>query len=122
MAVVNRILGYVNAPALMQRVVACMQGLSVDISEYARKRDLICDGLANLGYEFIKPRGAFYLFPASPISDDIEFVNVLKEERILVVPGTGFNGPGFFRIAFCTDDSTIENSMAGFERAIKKFR
>ena len=122
LAVANRILGYVNAPALMQRVVACMQGLSVDISEYARKRDLLCDGLASLGYEFMKPRGAFYLFPASPIADDVEFVNVLKEERILVVPGTGFNGPGFFRIAFCTDDSTIENSMAGFERAIKKFR
>ena len=122
LAVANRILGYVNAPALMQRVVACMQGLSVDISEYARKRDLLCDGLASFGYEFMKPRGAFYLFPASPISDDVEFVNVLKEERILVVPGTGFNGPGFFRVAFCTDDSTIENSMAGFERAIKKFR
>ncbi|MBW2428437.1 MAG: pyridoxal phosphate-dependent aminotransferase [Deltaproteobacteria bacterium] len=122
LAVANRILGYVNAPALMQRVVACMQGLSVDISEYARKRDMLCDGLASLGYEFIKPRGAFYLFPVSPIADDVEFVNVLKEERILVVPGTGFNGPGFFRIAFCTDDSTIENSMPGFERAIKKFR
>ena len=122
LTVANRILGYVNAPALMQRVVACMQGLSVDISEYARKRDLFCDGLASFGYEFIKPPGTFYLFPASPIPDDVEFVNVLKKERILVVPGTGFNGPGFFRIAFCVDDSTIKNSLPGFERAIKKFR
>jgi len=122
MAVTNRILGYVNAPALMQRVVACMQGMSVDISEYARKREMLCEGLAGFGYEFLKPPGTFYLFPRSPIADDVEFVNVLKEERILVVPGTGFNGPGYFRIAFCVDDSTITNAMPGFERAIAKCR
>jgi len=121
-AVANRILGYVNAPALMQRVVACMQGLSVDIAEYARKRELLCEGLAGFGYEFIKPAGTFYLFPRSPIPDDVEFVNVLKEERILVVPGSGFNGPGYFRIAFCVDDNTIKNSMPGFGRAIRKVR
>jgi aspartate aminotransferase len=120
MAVANRILGYVNAPALMQRVVACMQGESVDIAEYARKRDMLCEGLAGFGYEFIKPAGTFYLFPRSPIPDDVEFVDALKEERILVVPGTGFNGPGYFRIAFCVDDNTIKNSMPGFGRAIRK--
>jgi len=122
MTVANRILGYVNAPALMQRVVACMQGLSVDIAEYARKRDLLCNGLAGFGYEFIKPPGTFYLFPRSPIPDDVEFVDALKAERILVVPGSGFNGPGYFRIAFCVSDDTIKNSMPGFERAIRRFR
>ena len=122
MAVTNRILGYVNAPALMQRVVACMQGMSVDISEYARKREMLCEGLAGLGYEFLKSPGTFYLFPRSPIPDDVEFVDALKEERILVVPGTGFNGPGYFRIAFCVDDSTIRNAMPGFGRAIAKFK
>jgi aspartate aminotransferase len=122
MAVANRILGYVNAPALMQRVVACMQGMSVDIAEYARKRELLCEGLAGFGYEFIKPAGTFYLFPRSPIADDVEFANVLKQERILVVPGTGFNGPGYFRIAFCVDDKTIKNSMPGFGRAIAKYK
>jgi aspartate aminotransferase len=122
MAVANRILGYVNAPALMQRVVACMQGMSVDVAEYARKRELLCEGLAGFGYEFIKPAGTFYLFPRSPIADDVEFVNALKEERILVVPGSGFNGPGYFRIAFCVDDNTIKNSMPGFGRAMRKFR
>jgi aspartate aminotransferase len=122
MTVANRILGYVNAPALMQRVVACMQGLSVDISEYARKRDLLCDGLAGFGYEFIKPPGTFYLFPRSPIPDDVEFVDALKEERILVVPGSGFNGPGHFRIAFCVGDDTIKNSMPGFGKAIAKYK
>ena len=121
-AVANRILGYVNAPALMQRVVACTQGLSVDIAEYARKRELLCAGLAGFGYEFTKPAGTFYLFPRSPIPDDVEFVNVLKEERILVVPGSGFNGPGYFRIAFCVDDDTIKNSLPGFERALRKFK
>jgi len=122
MAVANRILGYVNAPALMQRVVACMQGMSVDISEYAKKRAMLCEGLAKLGYEFLKPSGTFYLFPRSPIPDDVEFVRALKEERILVVPGTGFDGPGYFRIAFCVDDNTIKNAMPGFERAIAKHK
>ena len=121
MTVANRILGFVNAPALMQRVVACMQGMSVEISEYARKREILCDGLAELGYEFIKPPGTFYLFPRSPIPDDVEFANALKEERVLVVPGSGFDGPGHFRIAFCVDDEVIKNSMPGFERAIKKY-
>ena len=122
MTVANRILGFVNAPALMQRVVACMQGMSVEISEYARKREILCDGLAGFGYEFIKPLGTFYLFPRSPIADDVKFADALKEERVLVVPGSGFDGPGHFRIAFCVDDDVIKNSMPGFERAIDKFR
>jgi aspartate aminotransferase len=119
-ALTNRILGFVNAPALMQRVVACLQGVSVDISHYARKRDLLCDGLADLGYEFTKPPGAFYLFPKSPIEDDVRFVKSLQEELILTVPGSGFGGPGHFRIAFCVDDKTIVNAMPGFKRAIEK--
>ena len=121
-AVANRILGFVNAPALMQRVVACMQGMSVEISEYARKRDILCDGLSGMGYEFIKPAGTFYLFPRSPISDDVEFANALKDERVLVVPGSGFDGPGHFRIAFCVDDAVIKNSMPSFQKAIEKYK
>jgi aspartate aminotransferase len=121
-AVANRILGFVNAPALMQRVVACMQGMSVEISEYARKRDMLCDGLAGFGYEFVRPAGTFYLFPRSPIPDDVEFVDALKHERVLVVPGSGFDGPGYFRIAFCVDDEVIKNSMPGFQKAIEKYK
>ncbi len=121
MTLTNRILGYVNAPALMQRVVACMQGLSVDIDEYRRKRDLLCDGLADCGYDFTKPSGAFYLFPRTPIEDDVKFVKALQEELILVVPGSGFAGPGHFRIAFCCDDDTIVNAMPGFRRTMEKF-
>jgi len=118
----NRILGFVNAPALMQRVVACMQGMSVDISEYARKRELLCDGLSDCGYTFTKPPGAFYLFPQSPIPDDVKFVNDLQDELILVVPGSGFGGPGHFRIAFCVDDDVIINAMPGFKRAMEKIK
>lgn len=120
MAVTNRILGFVNAPALMQRVVARLQGISVDISEYARKRDLICNGLADSGYEFVKPSGAFYLFPRTPISDDVEFVRSLQKELIIAVPGSGFGGPGHFRIAFCVDDDTIKNSFPGFKKVMER--
>ena len=119
MALANRILGFVNAPALMQRVVASLQGMSVDISAYARKRDLLCDGLAGCGYEFIRPAGAFYLFPKSPVPDDVKFVRTLQKELILAVPGSGFGGPGHFRLAFCVDDETIKNSIPGFKRAME---
>jgi len=121
MALANRILGYVNAPALMQRVVASIQGIRVDISAYARKRDLLCDGLADCGYEFIKPAGAFYLFPKTPVSDDVQFVQALQDELILTVPGSGFGGPGYFRIAYCVDDDTIMNAMPGFRRVMEKY-
>lgn len=117
----NRILGFVNAPALMQRVIASLQGECVDISEYARKRDLLCDGLADCGYDFVCPSGAFYLFPKAPIADDVRFVRALQEELILVVPGSGFGGPGHFRIAFCVDDETIVNALPGFKRVRQRF-
>ena len=122
MAMTNRTLGYVNAPALMQRVVAEVQGASVDTAAYARKRDLLCDGLAAAGYEFSKPAGAFYLFPKSPDPDEVAFVRLLQEERILVVPGRGFGAPGYFRIAYCTRDETITRALPGFQRAIEKWR
>ncbi len=122
MALANRILGFVNAPALMQRVVSCLQGMSVDISEYDRKRELLCKGLADCGYEFIKPAGAFYLFPRTPIPDDVKFIQALQEELILAVPGSGFGGPGHFRIAFCVDDEVIMKAMPGFKKVFEKFR
>ena len=120
MALTNRTLGYVNAPAFMQRVVESLQGACVDIKIYEAKRDLLCDGLAACGYEFVRPKGAFYLFPKSPVPDDVTFVKALQEARILTVPGRGFGSPGFFRIAFCVDDQTIKRAMPGFERVRKK--
>jgi aspartate aminotransferase len=116
----NRILGYVNAPAMMQRAIAHLLDESVDISLYQRKRDMLCDGLRASGYRFMKPEGAFYLFPESPIQDDVAFVAALREENILTVPGSGFGGPGHFRIAFCVADQVIERAMPGFERIMKQ--
>ena len=117
----NRILGFVNAPALMQRILPKLQGVRVDVSEYQKKRDDLCRGLAEAGYSFIKPEGAFYLFPKSPIPDDVLFVNTLLQENILAVPGMGFGTPGYFRLAYCVEDRVIAGSMEGFRRAIRKF-
>ncbi|HPC03435.1 MAG TPA: pyridoxal phosphate-dependent aminotransferase [Syntrophales bacterium] len=116
----NRILGYVNAPALMQRVIAKIHGVGVNVAEYRRKRDLLCDGLAAAGYRFEKPDGAFYLFPRTPIPDDREFVKILQKRNILAVPGSAFGRSGHIRIAYCTDDATIVRSLPGFAEALKE--
>jgi aspartate aminotransferase len=116
----TRILGFVHAPALMQRIVARLQDVAVDVKVYQKKRDLLCAGLAKADYKFAKPQGAFYLFVQSPIPDDVKFVKLLLKKNILVVPGSGFGGPGYFRIAYCVDDATIINSMDGFDSAIKE--
>lgn len=117
----NRILGFVNAPALMQRILPYLDGVSVNVGEYQRKRDLLCKGLLDAGYAFTKPEGAFYLFIKSPIPDDVLFVQTLLQENILGVPGRGFGTPGYFRLAYCVDDRVIENSIEGFRRAIRKY-
>jgi aspartate aminotransferase len=117
----TRILGYVNAPALMQRVVGRLQGVSVDVEIYRKKRDLFCTALAGMGYELAVPQGAFYLFPKAPGGDDLAFVQALQGERVLVVPGRGFSFPGWFRIAYCVDTAVIERSLAGFEAVARRF-
>jgi aspartate aminotransferase len=118
----NRILGFVNAPALMQRAVASMPAKSVDVDQYKRKRDLLCDGLGECGYTLDKPAGAFYLFLKTPIDDDVEFAQALQEELILAVPGKGFGGPGHIRLAYCVNDDTITNAMPGFKRVLAKYQ
>jgi len=118
MALANRILGFVNAPALMQRVVAKLQGAAVDNAIYARRRQMFCKILSEAGYEFEPPKGAFYLFPKAPIEDDVKFVALLQEQKILAVPGRGFGMPGYFRLAFCTDDAVIAGSAQGFKTAM----
>jgi len=120
LSLANRILGFVNAPRLMQRLVVALQGICVDVGIYRRKRDRLVSGLKAAGYDLVVPRGAFYLFPKSPLADDVKFVRLLQEERILVVPGSGFGGPGHFRIAYCVADEVIEKSLPGFERAMLK--
>ncbi|MBN2651798.1 MAG: pyridoxal phosphate-dependent aminotransferase [Spirochaetales bacterium] len=120
MILCNRILGFVNAPGLMQRAVGELTDITIDPMVYQKKRDILCDGLRKIGYEFIPPQGTFYLFPKCPGKDDMAIVDALLEEKILVVPGSGFSFPGHFRISFCVEDSTIERAMAGFEKAFKK--
>jgi aspartate aminotransferase len=117
-----RALGFVNAPALFQRVVGEFQNKSVSIEDYKYKRDLMYGTLIEAGFECVKPTGAFYLFPKSPIEDEVEFVwNLQQEERILVVPGRGFGRAGFFRIAYCVPRDTILKARDGFLRAGKRY-
>ena len=118
----NRTLGFVNAPALMQHIVRALQSVSVDIAEYQRKRDFLYDNLTQMGYNMVKPQGAFYMFPASPTPDDVEFVAALQEYKVLVVPGRGFGLPGYFRISYCLDDHTLEGALPGFQAAIEAYR
>ncbi|ABO49682.1 aminotransferase [Desulforamulus reducens MI-1] len=107
----NRTLGFVNAPALMQRLVKGLQRESVNIEEYQEKRDVLYNHLTSLGFEIQKPQGAFYLFPKSPLADDLEFTRVALNHNILVVPGGGFGTPGYFRLSYCIEMDTIKRSL-----------
>ena len=113
----NRTLGFVNAPALMQHIVAKLQSVTVDVGEYQSKRDYMYRELTDIGYDVVKPQGAFYMFPKSPIEDDVEFVAELQKHNVLVVPGRGFGMPGHFRISFCVTDETLSGSIPGFREA-----
>ncbi|MFH1625038.1 MAG: pyridoxal phosphate-dependent aminotransferase [Pseudomonadota bacterium] len=117
----NRVLGFVNAPALMQRTVAKLQRVCVDLRDYQEKRDLLYKNLTEMGYQMVKPQGAFYLFPRSPIEDDIAFVRAAQERNILIVPGTGFGTPGYFRICYCVEKRVIEKSLEGFRELAKEY-
>ncbi len=116
----NRVLGFVNAPALMQRVVREVQDVSVDVEPYKKKRDLLLAEMDRIGYEVVKPQGAFYLFPKSPIEDELEFINLLAKHRVLAVPGRGFGSPGYFRLAYCVPDRVVEGAIPGLEAAFKE--
>ncbi len=111
-----RVLGYVNAPALWQRVVAEVPGLTIDIGPYQKKRDVLCDGLEAIGYDLVRPEGAFYVFPRTP-GDDVAFVSLLHDEGILAVPGVAFGRPHHMRLSLTVSPETIERALPGFERA-----
>lgn len=111
----NRTLGFVNAPALFQKVIASSLDAETDISQYKKKRDVLFDFLTGLGFDCIKPQGAFYLFPKSPIPDDIEFIKAAAKHNVLLVPGTGFGQPGYFRMSYCVSIDTIKNSLPAIE-------
>ncbi len=116
----NRVLGFVNAPALMQRLVTNLQRVSVDVEEYRYKRDLLYNKLTELGIEMVKPGGGFYLFPKSPLADEMEFIRIAQKFHILLVPGSGFGAPGFFRIAYCVENEMIERSLPRWEELARE--
>ncbi|MFC1936015.1 aminotransferase class I/II-fold pyridoxal phosphate-dependent enzyme, partial [Chloroflexota bacterium] len=115
----NRTLGFVNAPALMQHIVRSLQSVTVDVAQYQAKRDYLYAQLTDMGYSVVKPQGAFYMFPRSPIEDDVAFVGELRKHNVLVVPGRGFGLPGYFRISYCVNDRQLEGSLAGFRTVIE---
>ncbi|ODA42264.1 pyridoxal phosphate-dependent aminotransferase [Desulfosporosinus sp. BG] len=120
--IANRILGYVNAPSLFQRVVAKCLNAKVDIDTYNKNRELLYNGLSSCGYECIKPEGAFYLFVKTPIENDVEFCNLAKKKNILIVTGTAFGCPGYVRIAYCVAYKTIEKALPGFKALIDEVK
>jgi len=116
----NRILGFVNAPGLMQRIVSELGDVSVNVEAYRRRRDIFVSGLKSSGYKVPVPEGAFYIFCKSPIEDDVAFVKHLLKYNVLAVPGVGFGGPGYFRLAFCVSEDVIQRSLPKFKQAIEE--
>ena len=115
----NRILGFVNAPAVAQQILIRSVDSTIDLNIYRRRRDLMAQVLSEAGIEFMMPKGAFYFFPKSPLADERIFVEKLLQERILAVPGRGFGLAGYFRLTFCVDEAIIANSAESFKRAMK---
>lgn len=119
--IANRVLGFVNAPSLFQKVVGMSLDLEVDVDIYKKNRDLLYNHLTNLGFECLKPQGAFYLFPKSPIKDDKKFCNELKKFNILAVPGSVFGCDGHFRLSYCIKYEKIEKSLKAFDKVAELF-
>ena len=122
LAYCNRTLGFVNAPGLFQRVVADSLDAKIDVDDYKAKRDFLYENLTALGFECIKPQGAFYLFPKSLIPNEIEFAKTATKYNILIVPGSGFGCPGHFRMSYCVPFDMIKNSISAFEKLSKEFK
>ena len=117
----NRVLGFVNAPALMQRAITRLQGACVDLGVYERNRRVLLGALTDAGYSVPSPQGGFYLFPRSPIDDDVAFVTELAEQRVIVVPGTGFGFPGYFRISYCVAPEVVDGAVPVLREAGVKY-
>jgi len=118
----NRTLGYVNAPAIAQRLITALIDETVDVKDYQEKRDLLYNGLVKLGFTCNRPDGAFYLFVKSPVPDETLFVkNALENYQIIAAPGGGFGRKGYFRLAYCVSKEVIINSMPSFEKLAKEY-
>ena len=119
--VANRILGFVNAPSLMQRVVARCLDEKTDVAFYAENRRVLMEGLSKAGFTFVEPQGAFYLWLKSPEADEKAFVAKAKEKQILIVPGSSFGKSGWTRLAYCVSHETVKNSLPGFAELAKEY-
>lgn len=119
--IVNRILGSVNAPSLMQKVIARCVDAEVDVAAYDKNRRALYNGLTACGFQCIKPQGAFYLFVKSPVADEKEFCEAGKKYNILMVPGSSFACPGYVRLAYCVSYETIINSLPEFKKLAAEF-
>jgi aspartate aminotransferase len=118
----NRVLGFVNAPAIWQWVMLETADATVDRSGYEHKRNTLCDALAQIGYDIQRPEGAFYVFMKTPIPDDIQFLRVLAAEGVLAVPGTGFGRSGYVRLSLTVPLDAIQRSIPAFKRAFQKVK
>lgn len=118
MILCNRILGFVNAPVIGQKLILKCIDSAVDVNIYRARRNAMARVLTDAGIEFNMPRGAFYFFPKSPVEDERVFIDALVNERVLAVPGRGFGMPGYFRLAFCVSEKTITDSAESFKRAV----
>ena len=118
----TRILGFVNAPSLFQRVIGRTLDAKVDVSKYKQNRDILYNHLISLGFECIKPEGAFYLFPKALIEDDVKFAEAAKKYNLLIVPGSAFGCPGYFRLAYCISTEKIKNSLPAFTKLAEEFK
>jgi aspartate aminotransferase len=127
----NRILGYVNAPVIGQRLVEAALGATVDVGIYKSRRNAMAGLLRDAGIEFVLPQGAFYFFPKvpavgannhSPVPDDVQFCQLLADELVLAVPGRGFGLPGYFRLTYCMDEAIIRRAAQGFKKAADRAR
>ena len=119
--VANRILGFVNAPSLFQRVIGKTLDAKVDVNKYKKNRDLLYNHLISIGFECVKPEGAFYLFPKALIDDDVEFANAAKKYNLLIVPGSSFGYKGYFRLSYCIDYDKIKRSLDAFTKLAEEF-
>lgn len=117
----NRILGYVNAPSLMQKVIAKCVDEKCEVEKYRKNGEYLYDNLVKFGFSAIKPQGAFYLFLKSPVEDEKEFVSKAKEFNLLLVPGSSFGKSGYVRLAYCVSFDTVKNSMPAFEKLAKEY-
>lgn len=120
--VANRILGFVNAPSLFQRVIARNLGVTTDMTTYRENRDILYNHLTSLGFEIVKPQGTFYMFPKSLIPDDVAFAEAAKKYNLLIVPGSSFGCPGYFRLSYCISTEKVKNSLQAFTKLAEEFK